>query len=229
VLTIGMSKNELKKSWNEKARERYPILKGIYERYRKYNSLKGVSKIPITYFESHYSEYMIAQKLIDEGFTIKGMYGKGYDIKCNNKKIEVKSARLQKTGMKHNSWGWVVKEKQWKTPDHFDYLVCVALEYKKDQNGILVFSYEDVKNNFTNSDWRYLKFNTRVKNYLRLNLTKQGYDAFEENIKVMKEKIEYKGEPSEFEVELNKNQDKAFQDYSWEKFIKDLESPTLNN
>jgi hypothetical protein len=95
VLTIGMSKNELKKSWNEKARERYPILKGIYERYRKYNSLKGVSKIPITYFESHYSEYMIAQKLIDEG----------YDIKCNNKKIEVKSARLQKTGMKHNSLG----------------------------------------------------------------------------------------------------------------------------
>jgi len=45
----------------------------------------------------------------------------------------------------------------------------------------------------------------------------------------MKEKIEYKGEPSEFKVELNKNQDKAFQDYSWEKFIKDLESPTLNN
>ena len=212
----------MRKNWNNTVAERCRILKGIYDLYKRYHSLKGTKKIPLTFFESHYSEYMIAQKLIDEGFTIQGMYGKGYDIKCCEKKIEVKSGRLQKTGMKHYSWGWVVKEKQWKTLNHFDYLVCVALEYDKDRDGILVFTHESTKSKFTKGNWRYLNFNKLVKNYLRLNLAKDGYNAFMENIEVMKRKIRYKGEPSEFEKEFNKNPKKVFQDYSWGKFIENL-------
>ena len=144
------------------------------------------------------------------------MYGKGYDIKCNNKKIEVKSGRLQKhiPGIKNDFWGWVVKKRQWNTPNPFDYLVCVVLEYDKDQDGIFVFSYRDVIENFTKCGWRYLRYNQVVEDYLKLNLVKDGYEAFEENMKVMKEKIGFKGEVSKFEKKLNKNPDQIFQQYS---------------
>src|SRR3989304_3179121 len=119
-----MAKEKLKKGWNDKVKERYEILKNIYQLYRKFHSIEGTRKISITPFESHYAEYEVAQKLIDEGFKIQGMYGKGYDVMCNNKKIEVKSGRLQRhvPGIKHDFWSWVVKENQWGTPVHFDYL-----------------------------------------------------------------------------------------------------------
>lgn len=209
--------------WNSRVIERYEVLDAINGLYNKYHNLKGVKRISITPFESHYAEYLVAKKLVDEGLTIQNMYGKGYDVLCNEKKIEVKSGRLQRhvRGIKHDFWSWVVKSKQWQTPLPFDYLACVALDYEGNDR-IFVMPYEDVKSNFTKGNWKYLNYGIRVENYLKLNLVKEGYKAFQENVRDMKQLCEFEGETSEFEKELNKNPEKALQRYSWEEFVKNL-------
>jgi len=71
-----------------------------------------------------------------------------------------------------------------------------------------------------------LRYNTPVKNYLRLNLVKDGYGTFLRNIEVMREKIDFKGEISEFEIRSNKNPKEVFQEYSWGNFIKNFKLST---
>ena len=118
--------------WDILVEQRFALLDEINRMYKKYNSLKGVKRISITPFESHYAEYLVAKKLIDSGLALQGMYEKGCDIRCNETKIEVKSGRLQKhvKGIKHDFWSWVVPAKQWQSPVRFEFLACVALDYE---------------------------------------------------------------------------------------------------
>jgi hypothetical protein len=214
-------------NWNKIITKRNVLLEQIYSLYKKYNKSTAPKKkeISITPFESHYAEYLVAKKLVDEGFLVQDMYGKGYDILCCNRKIEVKSGRLQRhvKGVKHDFWGWVIKEKQWRIKDHFDYFVGVALDDREDK--IMVMDYDDVKRNFTKASWHYTTYNKDVRDYLKLSIVKDGYVAFEENVRFMRNsETKLRGKTSNFEKELNQNPEKAFEKYSWEKFIGELNS-----
>lgn len=48
-------------------RKRFSILKKINELFREYNNLKGVRRVSTTDFESHYGEYLVASRLLNEG------------------------------------------------------------------------------------------------------------------------------------------------------------------
>jgi len=202
---------------------RFEVLEEINNLFRKYNSMKGVRKISTTDFESHYGEYLVALKLLNEGFEVKVENKKGYDIKVEKPteaRIEVKTSRLQKRipEGKHVGWGWVVKKSQWDPPG-FDYLVCIACDWQPGKDNFLAFSYDEVKKYFSKGSWQYRKFQRKVKDYLRLSLYKGGLKAFNEDLKVLKAKIKLTGKTTPFEKNLNNNSDSMFKKYSWERLV----------
>jgi hypothetical protein len=202
---------------------RFKVLAKINNLFRKYNSMKGVRKISTTDFESHYGEYLVASKLLNEGFEVRVENKKGYDIKVEKPteaRIEVKTSRLQKRipKGKHMGWGWVVKKSQWDPPG-FDYLVCIACDWQPGKDGFLAFSYDEVIKYFSKGSWEYQKFQRKVKDYLRLGLYKGGLKAFNEDLQVLKAKITLTGKPTPFERNLNRNSDIMFKKYSWERFV----------
>lgn len=64
----------------------------------------------------------------------------------DSQRVEVKTSRLQRRihEGKYDAWGWVVKKSQW-DPKGFDFLVCVACEWRPGEDGFLVFGYPEVK------------------------------------------------------------------------------------
>jgi len=201
-------------------RARFGILKEINDLFRKYNSLESVRRISTTDFESHYGEYLVASKLLDEGFSARVLNKKGCDIKADGQRIEVKTSRLQRRIRqgKHKAWGWVVKKSQW-DPQGFDFLVCIACEWQPEEDGILAFSYSEVLRFFTKGNWEYQKFQKKVKDYLRLSLYTGGLDAFYNDLAILRREIKLTGNPTKFEIELNKDSTSAFNKYSWKRLI----------
>jgi hypothetical protein len=218
-------------NFREEIKRRFKILEGINNLFRVYNGLNGVRKISTTDFESHYGEYLVASKLIDEGFEVGVENRKGYDIKVKGPaewRIEVKTSRLQKRipKGKHEGWGWVVKKSQW-DPKGFDFLVCVACEWQSRKDGIMAFTYDEVTKNFSKGNWVYKKYPKEVKNYYRLSLYKDGLKAFYEDLEVLRKEINLTGQPTPFEIELNKDPASKFKEYSWQRFVKLLKKGTL--
>jgi len=201
-------------------RKRFEILKEINDLFREYNSLEGVRRISTTDLESQYGEYLVASKLLDEGFKVEVVNKKGFDIVVDSQRIEVKTSRLQRRIRegRHDAWGWVVKKSQW-NPQGFDFLVCIACEWQPKKDGILAFSYPEVERFFTKGDWKYQKFQKEVKDYLRLSVYKQGLDAFYADLPILRREIKLTGEPTKFEIALNKNPTPAFNKHSWDRLI----------
>jgi len=77
--------NELKRSWDVTVRERYEVLKSIYELYKKYRSFRDVKKISITPFES---ACMHACRWFQKG------YSPHYQAKQNERELRPLGAEL---------------------------------------------------------------------------------------------------------------------------------------
>jgi len=221
---------------SKEIRKRFEILKKINALFREYNNLEGVRRISTTDFESHYGEYLVASKLLDERFTVQISNKKGYDLMVAShrdgctQRIEVKTSRLQRRIRegKHDAWGWVVKKSQW-DPQGFNFLVCIACEWQPKIDGILAFSYPEVKSFFAKGDLKYQKFEREVKDYLRLSLYKKGLSALNEDLPILRKEIKLTGEPTKFEIELNKNPTLAFKKYSWDRFVSLLKKQHHSN
>ena len=193
----------------------------FYKITKKHVSIRGI--------EDRFGEYLIANKLVTNGLKIKKISGRGVDIITDsNIKIEVKTSRLTKRfnfkGAK-KGYSWVVKNKQW-TNKEYDYLACVLAD--KEEDNILVFTYEESIRNFSHCSFVRSDTKTKEENCLCLDLTegddKNRFQNWENNLRIAREKIEYQGEPTTFELDFNKNPDKYFKEFSFDRFLSFLKN-----
>ena len=197
-------------------------LKTALDSCSEFEKITG-KKAGIRGFEDRFGEYLIASRLIDSGFSIKKLGGKGVDIIADNRlgrelKIEVKTSRkTPRFGGGKKGYGWVVKKSQWKNKE-YDYLACVLAD--KDSDNTLIFTYKDTIKYFTKCSFTRSNTGKREKDSLRLDLCESESDLLY-NLRKARESVEIKfvGKPSKFEKEFNKNQMPIFKRFRFDSII----------
>ena len=130
-------------------------------------------------------------------------------------KLEVKTSRFV-TRFKGARKGiaWAVTDTQWKNRE-FDQLVVVAMDFRNAPCGML-FSYDEVIRYFPLAS--FIRDNDPkhqlLNDYRRLDLCRKFSD-WEYNIERAKTAINMKTQLTEFEVELNKNPSRIFDQYDF--------------
>ena len=183
-------------------------------------------KVSIRGIEDKFGEYLIAYKLICNGFKINKIGGRGVDIIVEDKlgrviKIEVKTSRSTKRfnfkGAK-KGYAWVVKKSQWVNKE-YDFLACVLAD-KKTKN-IIIFTYNESIKCFSHNTFIYSNTQQKCEDCLRLDLS-NDYKSWGKNIEIAEKNIKMEGKVSDFEERFNKNPEPFFDQLGFDNFIKNL-------
>ena len=186
----------------------------------KFEKITG-KKAGIRGFESIYGEYLIASKLIDNGFTVTKFGKKGVDITAEYKgkqiTIEVKTSRKTSRfgGKSKCGYGFVIKKSQWKNKE-YDYLACVFVD--RENSNIAIFPYEETKKRFTKCSFTRNNTGQREEDSLRLDVY-GSLDDLMYNLDLSKKEIDFAGKPSDFEKKVNENENILYEKFSFEHFI----------
>ena len=178
--------------------------------------------IPIRHVSEKYGEYLVAQKLLENGFSNVSVQRSGADIIVDDKKIEVKTSRWTPRFKKgKHGYGWVVPERQWKD-NYFDFLVCVASD--KDSENMLVFTQKEVAKDFSLSNFTWIQSGEKTRNGKRLDIIEGGEEGLEKHFEIAKEAIKWEGTIEEFERKVNRDPDYYFKNYGFERLLNFLRS-----
>lgn len=176
--------------YQKKVKEIFDLLEKIKEDMQKFKELDG-RKISLRSLEEKYGEYFVANQLIENGIKIKEKIGRGKEadiVTTTEVRVEVKTSRKTQRFTKAKiGYGWLVKERQWKT-QKFDYLVCVAIMDTSIK--ILAFTYDQVIKYFSERNFRMEAYRTVIRNGKGLDLIDGGLVALISNYALAKERIE---------------------------------------